>query len=206
MAVAAMAWVEGIPYSASVLISSLTTGGERGRGHFKMSLETWPMYITIWGEERPHGCQSAQAMPTQPASIYAFFPAKSTTPSADFILSIIKGVSIIPVSEGSSTTAPRCSLIRSGIKGGFTDEMQQYRHEMDSWVTTPHPLQPLSCETNSYKRSFSATTFKSLPCPAPRSRSPRAAPALLFPAAPTPPTAPDAAGTQPGCATTVGIK
>lgn len=66
MAVAAMAWVEGIPYSASVLISSLTTGGERGRGHFRMSLETWPMYITIWGEERPQGCQSAQAIPTQP--------------------------------------------------------------------------------------------------------------------------------------------
>lgn len=66
MAVAAMAWVEGIPYSATVLISSLTTGGERGRGHFRMSLETWPMYITTWGEERPWGGQSARATPTQP--------------------------------------------------------------------------------------------------------------------------------------------
>lgn len=66
MAVAAMAWVDGIPYSAFVLISSFTTGGDRGRGHFRMSLETWPMYITIWGQERPQGCQSAQAIPMQP--------------------------------------------------------------------------------------------------------------------------------------------
>lgn len=66
MAVAAMAWVDGIPYSAFVLFSSFTTGGDRGRGHFRMSLETWPMYITIWGQERPQGCQSAQAIPMQP--------------------------------------------------------------------------------------------------------------------------------------------
>lgn len=46
MAVAAMAWVDGIPYSAITLFSSLTTGGEKGRGHFRMSLATWPIYIT----------------------------------------------------------------------------------------------------------------------------------------------------------------
>jgi hypothetical protein len=46
MAVAAMAWVDGIPYSAIILFSSLTTGGKEGRGHFRMSLATWPIYIT----------------------------------------------------------------------------------------------------------------------------------------------------------------
>ena len=46
MAVAAMAWVDGIPYSAVTLFSSFTTGGEKGRGHFKISLVTWPIYIT----------------------------------------------------------------------------------------------------------------------------------------------------------------
>lgn len=46
MAVAAMAWVDGIPYSAITLFSSFTTGGEEGRGHFKISLATWPIYIT----------------------------------------------------------------------------------------------------------------------------------------------------------------
>lgn len=52
MAVAAIAWVEGIPYSAFALVSSLTTGGEQGRGHFRRSFETWPRYITTWRESR----------------------------------------------------------------------------------------------------------------------------------------------------------
>lgn len=46
MTVAAIAWVDGIPYSSITLFSSFTTGGERGRGHFRMSLATWPIYIT----------------------------------------------------------------------------------------------------------------------------------------------------------------
>lgn len=46
MAVAAIAWVEGSPYSASTRGSSLTTGGEEGRGSFRMSFITWPTYIT----------------------------------------------------------------------------------------------------------------------------------------------------------------
>lgn len=40
MAVAAMAWVDGSPYSAITLVSSFRTGGEEGRGHFKISLDT----------------------------------------------------------------------------------------------------------------------------------------------------------------------
>ncbi|TNN25451.1 hypothetical protein EYF80_064420 [Liparis tanakae] len=42
MAVAAMACVEGSPYSASTRVSSLTTGGDRGRGSFSTSFITWP--------------------------------------------------------------------------------------------------------------------------------------------------------------------
>lgn len=48
MAVAAMAWVEGSPYSTSTRVSSLTTGGDGGRGSFSKSFINWPMYITIW--------------------------------------------------------------------------------------------------------------------------------------------------------------
>lgn len=48
MAVAAMAWVEGSPYSTSTRVSSLTTGGDGGRGSFSRSFVNWPMYITIW--------------------------------------------------------------------------------------------------------------------------------------------------------------
>lgn len=48
MAVAAMAWVEGSPYSTSTRVSSLTTGGDGGRGSFSRSFISWPMYITIW--------------------------------------------------------------------------------------------------------------------------------------------------------------
>ena len=48
MEVAAMAWVEGSPYSASTRVSSLTTGGEGGRGSFSTSFITWPTYITNW--------------------------------------------------------------------------------------------------------------------------------------------------------------
>lgn len=43
-----MAWVEGSPYSASTRVSSLTTGGEGGRGSFSTSFITWPTYITTW--------------------------------------------------------------------------------------------------------------------------------------------------------------
>lgn len=46
MAVAAMAWVEGSPYSASTRFSSLTTGGDGGRGSFSTSFISWPTYIT----------------------------------------------------------------------------------------------------------------------------------------------------------------
>lgn len=43
-----MAWVEGSPYSTSTRVSSLTTGGDGGRGSFSKSFSNWPMYITIW--------------------------------------------------------------------------------------------------------------------------------------------------------------
>lgn len=48
MAVAAMAWVEGSPYSTATRVSSLTTGGDGGRGSFSRSFINCPMYITIW--------------------------------------------------------------------------------------------------------------------------------------------------------------
>ncbi len=50
MAVAAMACVDGIPYSASTRVSSLTTGGDGGRGSFKISFITCPIYITTCRE------------------------------------------------------------------------------------------------------------------------------------------------------------
>lgn len=89
MAVAAMAWVEGIPYSASVRTSSFTTGGERGRGHFRMSLETCPMYITIWGEETPQAVSLHREFPPCPPQNHgylSFSAAKSTAPRAELIL------------------------------------------------------------------------------------------------------------------------
>lgn len=45
---AAMAWVEGRPYSTSTRVSSLTTGGDGGRGSFSKSFINCPTYITIW--------------------------------------------------------------------------------------------------------------------------------------------------------------
>lgn len=93
MAVAAMAWVEGIPYSAFVLISSFTTGGDRGRGHFRMSLKTWPMYITIWGQERHRAVSTGTPHAAHPRTtrISALFPAESTPPSGDLSPELLKG-------------------------------------------------------------------------------------------------------------------
>ena len=44
-AVPATAWVDGIPYSASTLVSNLKTGGQVGRGHLIISFKAWPMYL-----------------------------------------------------------------------------------------------------------------------------------------------------------------
>ena len=44
-AVAAIACVDGNPYSASTLVSSLNTGGQVGRGHLSRSLAAWPRYL-----------------------------------------------------------------------------------------------------------------------------------------------------------------
>lgn len=48
MAVAAIACVDGIPYSFIVLFSSFTAGGVQGRGHLRRSFKTWPIYMTSW--------------------------------------------------------------------------------------------------------------------------------------------------------------
>lgn len=144
-------------------------------------------------------------------SISVLLPAKSTTLSAEFIPWIIKGFSIIPDSERSGGfTAPCRNLIRSGAKrrvhwqdASIQDGMRGTAgsHPMlEKFKFPPYPLQPLSCRANTYKRNFSITTFKWLPCPAvslpaPGSSSPRAAPASPFQAAPTPTTAQSTAGT-----------
>ena len=183
------------------------------------------MYITIWGEERPQGCQSAWAIPTQPTRgpplFLRFFLQNPPPQLQNLSPELLKGFPL-PQSAKEAALLLHHVVTRSeaGPKGGFVDEMQQYRmarwtadsHAMlEKFKFPPYPLQPRSCKANSYKINFSATTFKSLPCPAashpaPRSSSPRAAPALLFPAAPTPPTAQGAAGAPLGCTTSMVIK
>lgn len=130
MAVAAMAWVEGIPYSASVLISSFTTGGERGRGHLRMSLETCPMYITIWGEETPQAVSwQSEFPPCHPRTTAPrFSAAKSTIQEQSLSPELLKDFPLSRSAEAAvvlrHSTVTRSEL---GLKAGFADETQQCR-------------------------------------------------------------------------------
>lgn len=158
MAVAAMAWVEGIPYSASVRISSFTTGGERGRGHLRMSLETCPMYITIWGEEMPQAVsKQSQFPPCHPRTTApSFSAAKSTTQEQNLCPELLKDFPL------SWSVEAAVVLLHSKVTGselelnaGFADETQQYRMVQDGWLPpTPHhgaevsPLKPHCCKTS----------------------------------------------------------